>query len=113
MGLANLEARFKQLIPTRGSIAEQAHAAILDAARKINALVDDSPVLLSIVQHLEQAAHLVVSNPALAEPAPSSTASSPAQPANPTQEGATTSTATSSTTSSNDSAATSSGKSKG
>lgn len=112
MGLANLEARFKQLIPAQGSIAEKVHAALLEAATKINGLVDESPVLLSIVQHLEQAAHLTVSNPSLAEPASTPAASTPAQPANPTQEEATTSTASSSTPNSNASGATSSPKSK-
>jgi hypothetical protein len=81
VGLANVEQRFKQLRVEAGTVAEKVHAVLAEAATKINGLVDgEHPVLFSIIQHLEMAAHLNASSPALAEPATSA--------ANPTQAGA-------------------------
>lgn len=78
MGLANVEQRFRSLRTEAGTVAEKVHAVLAEAASKINDLVDgEHPVLFSIIQHLEMAAHLSVSSPVLNEPATSA--------ANPTQ----------------------------
>jgi hypothetical protein len=113
VGLANVEARFKSLLAEPGTIAHDVHGVLMEAATKINAMVEEQPVLFSIVQHLEMAAHLTVSSPNLALPAQQAAdPTSAATDAAPAEE-ATTSSATSSTPNSNDSAPTSSSKSKG
>lgn len=109
MGLANVEQRFKALLAEPGTIAHEVHAALAEAATKINAMVDEQPVLFSIIQHLEMAAHLTVSSPTLtttgsAEANPTQAASTPAAPTTEVP----TSTGSSSTPNSTDSADTSS-----
>jgi hypothetical protein len=113
VGLANVEQRFKQLRVEAGTVAEKVHAVLAEAATKINGLVDgEHPVLFSIIQHLEMAAHLNASSPALAEPATSAANPTQAEAGATSAEEATTSTETSSTPNSNDSADTSSSESK-
>lgn len=114
MGLANVEARFRSLLAEPGTIAHDVHAVLTDAAVKINAMIEEQPVLFSIIQHLEMAAHLTVSSPTLSLPVQQAADPTPAAPeADAASEEATTSTATSSTPNSNDSVTTSSSKSKG
>jgi hypothetical protein len=95
VGLADIGPRFAQLKAIKGSIAEKILAIISDAGAEINKLADESPALLSIIQHLEQAAHITVSSPHLKDPAtadPTPAGSAPTDPASP----ATTSTGSSS-----------------
>lgn len=74
MGLGDVEQRFKQLRALDGSIGAKVHSILSDAAVEIDKLVENSPALLTIVQHLEQAAHLSVTSPVLQVPADPTTA---------------------------------------
>jgi hypothetical protein len=106
--------RFKRLGSVASSAGEAVIAKLHDLAQEINKLVgSDSPALRSIVQRLEQAAHVASSAPALTNapaqaPDPTPAATDAASPS----EEATTSTEDSSTPNSNDSANTSSTESK-
>ncbi len=114
MGLANVEARFKSLLAEPGTIAHDVHAALMEAATKINEMVEEQPVLFSIIQHLEMAAHLTVSSPNLAQPVQQAADPTPAAPeTDAASQEEETSNATNSTQSSNSSANTSSTESEG
>jgi hypothetical protein len=77
VGLDDVEQRFKQLRALDGSVGAKVHAILSDAAVEINKLVESSPALLTIVQHLEQAAHLSVTSPVLQVPATDPTTAAP------------------------------------
>lgn len=81
MGLADLEARFTHLKPIAGSVAEKIHAIVSEAAAEINKLANESPALMSIIQHLEQVVQIAVTSPHLAEPVTADPTS--AEPASP------------------------------
>lgn len=72
MAVGDIPDRFKHLIAEAGSIGERVKAVLERAAQEIDSLfgTDAHPAQLSIVQHLEQAAHVAVSSPALQVPAP-------------------------------------------
>jgi hypothetical protein len=103
MGVDNLANRWRHLLAEPGTVAAQIKDVIVEAATKINDLVADTPpVLMSIIQNLEQAAHLTVSSPHLRTPAVGEAAADPTQAApQPTADAASpTETASTSTDSS-------------
>lgn len=78
MGLDDVEARFKRLQALGGSVGAKVHAILADAATEINKLVQDSPALMTVIQHLEQAAHVAVTSPTMQEPVTDPTTAAPA-----------------------------------
>ena len=91
MAVDGLHHRFSGLVADAESVGGRIKEIIAKAAEEINDLFgdDNHPAQVSIIQRLEQAAHLAVSSPALrdkpvdseeaADPTPAGTAAVPAQ----------------------------------
>lgn len=71
MAVEGIKDRFAGLVADAESIGGKAKAIIAKAAEEINALFgsDSHPAQLSLIQRLEQAAHIAVSAPALQQAA--------------------------------------------
>lgn len=86
MAVEGIKQRFAGLVADAESVGGRVKAIIAKAAEEINDLfgTDNHPAQVSIIQRLEQAAHVAVSSPAL-QAAPQRT--TPEQAADPTPAG--------------------------
>lgn len=89
MAVGDIRQRFAHLRAEAGSIGERVKAVLEKAAQEIDDAfgADSHPAQLSIVQHLEQAAAVAVTSPALKAPTPEQDSGTEQQAAGPTSAG--------------------------